>query len=157
MTERSLAERIREDRQPEGEMADLAGEARRLRASLAVAEKWYEVARDSDEPGDLAASAEYTRDQLEELSKAAFRMEALRQRRVLREARGHVEDLEGTARASVLSDSLLRVYCLLRDVPAETFGGDSPEQERYALMGALMVGQEAANAEMERAVGKRTA
>ena len=156
MTE-NIAEKIREDRQPEGEMFDLAGEARRLRASLAVAEKWYEVARDSDEPGDLAATAEYTRDQLEELSKTAFRMEALRQRRVLREARGHVEDLDGTARASVLSDSLLRVYCLLRDVPAETFGGDSPEMGRYALMGALMVGQEAANAEMERAVGKRPA
>jgi hypothetical protein len=90
MTE-NIAEKIREDHQPEGEMFDLAGEARRLRASLAVVEKWYEVARDSDEPGDLAASAEYTRDQLEEeLSKTAFRMEALRQRRVLREARGHV-------------------------------------------------------------------
>ena len=95
MTE-NIAEKIRGDRQPEGEMFDLAGEARRLRSSLAVAEKWYEVARDSDEPGDLAATAEYTRDQLEEeLSKTAFRMEALRQRRVLREARGHVEDLDG--------------------------------------------------------------
>ena len=157
MTE-NIGEKIREDRQPEGEMFDLAGEARRLRASLAVAEKWYEVARDSDEPGDLAATAEYTRDQLEEeLSKTAFRMEALRQRRVLREARGHVKDLDGTVRASVLSDSLLRVYCLLRDVPAETFGGDSPGMERYALMGAMMVGQEVANSEMELAVGERPA
>ena len=40
----NIAEKIREDHQPEGEMADLAAEARRLRASLAVAEKWYEAA-----------------------------------------------------------------------------------------------------------------
>lgn len=153
----NIAEKIREDRQPEGEMFEVAIEARRLRDSLAVAEKWYEVAEQSDEPGHLTSTAEYTRDKLEEeLSRTAFRMEVLSRRGELREA-SPVEDLDGTARAGVLSDSLLRVYCLLRDVPAETFGGDSPEQERYALMGALMVGQEAANAEMERAVGKRPA
>jgi hypothetical protein len=157
MTE-NIADAIREDRRPEGEMYDLSREAKRLRSALAVAQRWLEVAEEEDETGLLTTKAEYTRDQLEEeLSKTAFRMEALRQRRRLSEARGHVEDLDETARASVLSDSLLRVYCLLRDVPAETFGGDSPEQERYALMGALMVGQEAANAQMERAVGKRTA
>ena len=47
-------------------MFDLAGEARRLRASLAVALRWYEVALEGDETGHLTAKAEYTRDQLEE-------------------------------------------------------------------------------------------
>ena len=42
MTE-NIADKIREDRQPEGEMFDLAGEARRLRNSLAVAEKRIEA------------------------------------------------------------------------------------------------------------------
>jgi DnaJ-domain-containing protein 1 len=157
MTEKNLAEKIREDRRPEGEMFALSGEARRLRGSLAVAEKWAEVARDSDEPGHLAATAEYTRDQLEEeLSRIAFRMEVLRRRRELREARD-VEDLDGTARASVLSDALLRVYCVLRDVPDGAFGGETPERSRYAHMGALMAAMNAANAEMERAVGEPTA
>jgi hypothetical protein len=157
MTE-NIADVIREDRRPEGEMYDLSREAKRLRSALAVAQRWLEVAEEEDETGALVTRAEYTRDQLEEeLSRTAFRMEALRQWRVLTSHERPVEDLEGTARAGVLSDSLLRVYCLLRDVPAEAFGGDSPEQERYALMGALMVAQEAANKEMERAVGKRTA
>ena len=156
MTE-NIAEKIREDRRPEGEMFTLGGEARRLRSSLAVAEKWIEVAQGSDETGHLATTAEYTRDALEEqLSRTAFQMEALRIRRDMREART-VEDLDGAARASMLSDALLTVYCLLRDVPDEAFGGEVPERARYAHMGALMAAQEAANAEMERFSGKRSA
>jgi hypothetical protein len=156
MTE-NIAEKIREDRQPEGEMFTLSAEARRLRSSLSVAEKWLEVARESDETGHLALTAEYTRDQLEEeLSRSAFQVEVLWRRREMPDARP-VEDLDGAARASVLSDALLTVYCILRDVPDEAFGGDSPGRERYAHMGALMAAQEAANAEMDRSVGKRSA
>ena len=78
----NIAERIRQDRRPEGEMFDLAGEARRLSSSLAVAQRWYEVALEGDETGHLTATAEYTRDQLEEeLSRTAFGAEVLRRRR----------------------------------------------------------------------------
>jgi hypothetical protein len=150
MTE-NIAERIRQDRRPEGEMFDLAGEAKRLSASLAVAQRWYEVALEGDETGHLTATAEYTRDQLEEeLSRTAFGAEVLRRRRVLRDV-GRTEEPDA-ARAAVLSDLLLDAYCLLRDVPEEAFGGES--RERYAIMGALWTAQEAANAEMERAAGE---
>jgi len=153
----NVAERIREDRQPEGEMVGLAGEARRLSASLTVAQRWYEVAFEEDATGYLTSQAEYTRDQLEEeLFRTAFRAEVVRRRRVLREAE-RVEDLDAGARAAVLSDSLLDAYCLLRDVPAEAFGGELPGRERYAIMGALMAAMDAANAQMERAGGERPA
>ena len=49
--------------------------------------------------------------------------------------------------AGALSDALLAAYCVLRDVPAEQFGGEMPERERYALMGALMVAKDRANDE----------
>jgi PHD/YefM family antitoxin component YafN of YafNO toxin-antitoxin module len=157
MTEKNIAEKIREDHRPGGEMFTLSGEARRLRNSLAVAQKWLAVAEDEDKAGHLTSTAEYTRDQLEEeLSRIAFRMEVLERRREMREARP-VEDLDGTARASVLSDALLTVYCLLRDVPDGAFGGDTPERSRYAHMGALMAAQDAANAELERCVGEQSA
>jgi len=147
----NLAEKIREDRQPEGEMFTLSAEARRLRSSLSVAEKWLEVATEQDETGYLTSKAEYTRDQLEEeLSRAAFRMEVLRRQKELHHARP-VEDPDGTARAAVLSDSLLSAYCALRDAPEEAFSAEAPERDRYATMGALMAAQDAANAEMERA------
>jgi hypothetical protein len=68
-----------------------------------------------------------------------------------------VEVPDGVARAAVLSDSLLAAYCALRDAPEEAFSVEAPERERYAIMGALMAAQEAANAEMHRAVGKRPA
>src|SRR5215212_4692170 len=94
MTE-NIADKIRADRQPEGEMFTLSGEARRLRSSLSVAEKWLEVARESDETGHLALTAEYTRDQLEEeLSRTAFQMEVLRSRREWHEAREPVENVD---------------------------------------------------------------
>jgi hypothetical protein len=96
-------------------------------------------------------------DQLEEeLSRIAFRMEVLSRKGEMREARD-VEDLDGTAHAAVLSDSLLSAYCVLRDFSEEAFGGEVPVRERYALMGALMVAQEAANTEMERCVGEQSA
>jgi hypothetical protein len=157
MTE-NIAEKIREDRQPEGGIIALSCEAKRLRSSLAVAQKWIEAARE-DETGHLALTAEYTRDQLEEeLSRIAFRMEVLRSQREWREVRG-VENIDEAAHAGALSDALLTAYCILRDVPDEAFGRDSSEagRERYAHMGALMAAQDAANAEMERFSGKRPA
>jgi hypothetical protein len=36
----NIAEKIRDDRRPEGEIFALSGEAKRLRRALAVAEKW---------------------------------------------------------------------------------------------------------------------
>jgi len=156
MTE-NMAQKIREDRRPEGELVDLFGEAKRLRNSLNVAEKWIEVARKSDEAGYLLSTAESTRDQLEEeLSRTALRMDILRRRRELGEARSY-EDLDGAARAYTLSDALLTAYCIMRDVPAEAFNADGPDRERYALMGALLAAQEAASAEMERCVGRQPA
>jgi hypothetical protein len=156
MTE-NMAQKIREGRRPEGELVALFGEAKRLRNSLAVAEKWIEVARKSDETGHLLSTAESTRDQLEEeLSRTALRMDILRRRRELGEARSY-EDLDGAARACTLSDALLTAYCIMRDVPAEAFNADGPDRERYGLMGALLAAQEAASAEMERFRGKQPA
>jgi hypothetical protein len=54
-------------------------------------------------------------------------------------------------------DNLHHVYYVLRHVPAEEFGGEIPERERYTHMGALLVAQEAANAEMERLKGEAPA
>jgi hypothetical protein len=156
MTE-NMAQKIREDRRPEGELVALFGEAKRLRNSLNVAEKWIEVSRESDETGHLLSTAESTRDQLEEeLSRTALRMDILRSRRELGEARSY-EDLDGAARAYTLSDALLTAYCIMRDVPAEAFNADGPDRERYALMGALLATLEAASAEMERCVGRQPA
>jgi hypothetical protein len=85
MTE-NIADKIREDRRPEGEMFALSGEAKRLRRALAVAQKWIEAAWEG-EADHLSQTAEYTRDQLEEeLSRTAFQMEVLRSRREWREA-----------------------------------------------------------------------
>jgi hypothetical protein len=47
-----------------------------------------------------------------------------------------LENLHGTARASVLSDALLTVYCVLRDVPDEAFGGDTPGGSATPTLGA---------------------
>jgi hypothetical protein len=115
MAEKNIAEKIREDLRPEGEMFALRAEARRLRNSLAVAEKWLEVAEEEDETGLLTAKAEYTRDQLEEeLSRVAFGMEVLRRQKELRHARP-VEDPDRTARAACS-----RTLCSALTAPCET-------------------------------------
>jgi hypothetical protein len=157
MTE-NIAEKIREDKRPEGEMFVLRAEARRLRNSLAVAQRWLEVAEEEEAVFVLlTAKAEYPRDQLEEeLSRTAFGMQVLRRQKELRHARP-VEDPDRTARAAVLSDSLLSAYCALRDAPEEAFSAEAPERDRYATMGALMAALDAANAEMERCVGSQPA
>jgi hypothetical protein len=65
MTE-NIAEKIRADCRPEGEKFAMSGEAKRLRRALAVAEKWIDAAWKGEETGHLTATAETTRDQLEE-------------------------------------------------------------------------------------------
>jgi hypothetical protein len=160
----NIADKIREDHQPEGEMFDLAAEARRLRSSLKVANAWLDVAWEEDQTGHLAHLAELTRDQIEEqLSRTAYQMELLRHRREWGEAgreageAGREAGEEGAAEAAMLSDALLTVYCILRKVPDEAFPGEIPQRQRYAHMGALLVAQEAANAEMERLTEKQPA
>jgi hypothetical protein len=151
MTE-NIAEKIREDRRPGGEIFALSAEAKRLRCALAVAEKWIDAAWKGEETGHLTATAETTRDQLEErLARTAWRMHVLDCRDEMGEM--ETEDPDGAALAATLSDALLRVYCVLRQVPDEEFGGEVPERERYAHMGALLVAQEAADAEMRRLTG----
>ena len=133
----SVVERIRVERKPGGEMFALAGEVGRLRRALTTAKGWVDAAWEA-EAEELCDIAEHTRDRLEEeLARAAHRMEIDRRRREMGEA-----DAGGdlAAAAVTLSD-------VLRDVPEEEFGGEMPERERYALMGALMVAQDAANAE----------
>jgi capsule polysaccharide export protein KpsE/RkpR len=90
----NVADQIREDRRP-GEMMALSAEFERLRRALAVAEKWVEAALEGEGTGHLAATAEYTRDQLEEeLSRTAFETEVLGRMREMREGR-EVEEVEG--------------------------------------------------------------
>jgi hypothetical protein len=65
-----------------------------------------------------------------------------RRRVELREAAspgGARVDLDGLARAAVLSDVLLAVYCVLRERPDEKFGGETPGRKRYARMGVLPI------------------
>src|SRR4051812_42289602 len=100
MTE-NVAEKISEDRRPGGEMMDLSAESKRLRRTLAVAEKWIEAASEGEETDHMVATAEYTRDQLEErLARNAWRMHALDRRRELREM--GTEDPEGVASTAAL-------------------------------------------------------
>ncbi len=154
----NIAERVREDRKPEGEMFALHGEAKRLRSALAVANKWLDAAWEHDGGvGELVRVAETTRDEVEEeLSRTAHRMEVLRRRREMGEG-GRDEAPEGLAPAAVLSDALLAVYCVLRELPGEEFGGEMPERGRYAQMGALLVAVDAANAEVETLAPRREA
>ena len=140
----SVVERIRVERKPEGGMFALAGEVARLRRALAVAEKWVDAAWEG-EAEELCDVAEHTRDRIEEeLARAAHGMEVHRRKREMAEAGREDHDAD----ADALSEALLAAYCVLRDVPAERLGGEMPERERYALMGALMVAQDGADPEM---------
>jgi hypothetical protein len=53
------------------------------------------------------------------------------------------------------SDALLGAYLPLERGDNGAFGGELPERERYAHVGALLGGEEAADAEMEMSVGQR--
>ena len=141
----SVVESVRVERKPGGDMFAGAGEVARLRRALAAAKGWVDAAWEA-QAEELCDVAEHTRDRLEEeLARAAHRMEVDRRKREMGEAGQEAED--HVAAAVTLSDALLAAYCVLRDVPQEEFGGEMPERERYALMGALMVAQDAANAE----------
>ena len=141
----SVVERIRVERKPGGEMFVRASEVARLRRALAAAKGWVDAAWEA-EAEELCDVAEHTRDRLEEeLARAAHRMEVDRRHREMGEAGREAEDLD--AAADTLSDALLAAYCVLRNVPEEEFGGEMPERERYALMGALMVARDKTDAE----------
>jgi hypothetical protein len=99
--------------------------------------------------------AQIARDQLEEeLSRTAFEMDVLYQKRLMAEGykdRGEAyseEDLERMSREAVVSDELLHAYITLSVAPLEVFGvGDrvAEERTRYAMMGALLVAADAAS------------
>lgn len=156
MTQENIAEMIRDAREPGGEMADLSRKAARLRRALGVARKWEEAAL---EDAEMFGRAQVARDQLEEeLSRTVFTMDVVRTERIM--AQGHRErgeaysheDLRRVSRESVVADELLAAYITLSHAPPEVFAvGDRPAEERtrYAMMGALMVAWDAANAEAE--------
>ena len=149
-----IAARIRHAaEEPRSPMADLSAQARRLRSSIAVLEKWT-VAAMEDRGTELITLAEATHDQLEEeLARVVWEMGLERRKREYRDAGRDVP--EEVAHYGLLSDELLACYCVLASAPEDIFGiaeGDySNEMKRYSMMGALLVAQEAADAQMERA------
>ena len=148
-----IAARIRDAaEEPRSRMSDLSAQARRLRSSIAVLEKWTAAAME-DRGTELIALAESTHDALEEeLARVAYQMEFERRKREYRDAGRDVP--EGVVGSALLSDLLLAAYCVLVSAPESIFGiaeGDySNDMKRYPMMGALLVAQEAAEAAMER-------
>jgi hypothetical protein len=140
-----IAKTVRFGWVPEGKVAErmsLSEQARRLDRSLKVAEKWMEAAF-STETTELHARAQYTHDALkEELARVCFQLEVEDRRR----ANG--EEHEDKAEPSALSDALTEAFLILDRPPANLFSDDAP-RARYALMGALMVAQDAAHATSE--------
>jgi hypothetical protein len=148
----SLVASIRHAKEPGGAMSDLSAQARRLRKSIAVLEKWTTAAME-DLSAELATLAETTHDQLEEeLARVVWEMELERRKREYHDAGRDVP--EEVARHALLSDTLLACYCVLVSAPEDVFGiaeGDySNDMKRYSMMGALLVAQEAAEAGVER-------
>jgi hypothetical protein len=147
--EQSIAEVIRDAREPRGEMADLSAKAQRLSASVAVADKWIEASMEGRGSTELCSLAEKTRDELEEeLARVVYRMDLLDKTRFDSFGRVREEDLseDEAFRAGLLSDQLLEAYCVLRVTPEEFFGvveGGSSRRTRYAIMGALLVAMDA--------------
>jgi hypothetical protein len=138
MTE-NIAKTVRYGWRPEGKVAqvvDLSEQARRLDRALKVAEKWMEASF-STETTELHARAQYTHDALqEELSRVCFEMEVEDRRRA------YGDEHEDKAEPSAVSDALVEVFCILGRAPADIFNDSSP-RGRYALMGALVVAQDA--------------
>jgi hypothetical protein len=147
----NIAESVRHSHGPTGDMAELSAQAQRLSRALDVAEKWIDAAGTSTE---MWHQAEYTRDKLEEeLARVIWQMEVLN-RRSEHKHRGHADVPEAVISSALLSDTLLEVYCALRVAPEDIFGVGEREagrRSRYAMMGALLAAQDAANAEMKRA------
>ena len=151
----NIAARIRHAKRPETPMADLSAQALRLNRSIAVLEEWARAALE-DSVGELAVLAETTLDQAhEELSRVVHAMDFETRKREYRD-RGS-EGLEEVARYALLSDTLLQAYCVLASVPVGVLGTDeteASERTRFALMGSLLVAQDAADAELKRAEAK---
>jgi hypothetical protein len=147
----NIAEAVRHSHGPTGDMAELSAQAQRLGRALDVAEKWIDAAGTSTE---MWHQAEYTRDKLEEdLTRVIWQMEVLNRGREYKDM-GREEFPESVISNALLSDTLIEVYCALRVAPEEIFGVGEREagrRSRYAMMGALLAAQEAANAEVERA------
>lgn len=157
--EQSIAEVIRDAREPRGEMADLSAKAQRLSRSVDVVEKWLEASMEGRGSLELCSLAEKTRDQLEEeLSRVVYQMEVVERKRLhSAPARAHIdeEDLpdDEEFRAGVLSDQLLAAYVVLREAPEELFGvteGGANSRTCYAIMGALLVAMDALTEEERR-------
>jgi len=155
-TKRSIAETIRYSRRPEGEMADLSAQAGRLKRSLDVASKWIDATMEGNVATELTAHAETTHDQLEEeLSRVVYQMEELARQSECK-GLGHEDVPEGVIDSALLSDTLLEAYCVLAAAPENIFGvggAEASARTRYKLMGALLVAQDAANAEVARGEG----
>ena len=151
----SIVARIRHAKEPGGSMSDLSAQARRLHSSISVLQKWMEAAME-DRSAELATLAETTHDQIEEeLARMVLEMELERRKRDYRDAGRDVP--EEVVRQALLSDTLLACYCVLASAPESIFGiaeGESNHVKRYSMMGALLVAQDAADAEMERAEPK---
>ena len=148
----NIAARIRHAKGPETPMADLSAQALRLNRSIAVLEKWTRAAVE-DSAGELTVLAETMLDQLhEELSRVVFAMDLEARRRDYRDMGS--EGLEEVARYALLSDTLLQSYCVLASAPEKIFGVGETEaspRTRYAMMGALLAAQDAADAELKQA------
>ncbi len=119
-------------------------------------EKWSAVAMEGLGT-ELVTLAETTQDALEEeLARVVWQIELQRRKREYDDA-GR-EGFEEVARYALLSDTLLAAYCVLVSAPEDIFGiaeGDySNDMKRYSMMGALLVAQDAADAEMKQAKAK---
>ncbi len=156
---KSIAEIIRDSRGPSGEMADLAGKASRLFASIKVADKWMQAAM-NEGPTEMTAQAERIYDELEEeLARVVWQAEVLEE--LAREKAANerhpegekVKDVEAVSRNAALANTLLEAYCVLSSVPEEYLGiggSEASARTRYKLMGALLTAGEAANDEIAR-------
>ena len=155
--EKNIAKRIRAHRRPTGGAFDLSGEAQRLTRALKVVEKWAEATSAAgDGSGELWYLAETTRDNIEEeLSRVAFQMD---HRELSSRIREHTpgEVLYDVSRLSVITDTLLEAYNIIRALPDSEFGADS-SRRRFGIMGTLLAGMDDASAEMERLLPSKPA
>jgi hypothetical protein len=162
----NIAEIIRQAQNPTRVMADLSSKAQRHRKALQVAEEWVEAALGDTE---MCGRAQIARDQLvEELSRTAFEIDVVEQKRLIaagrewrseREAAAPLEVVEASpeelyreSRDSTLSDVQLDAYTTLSVAPLDVFGVGArvaEERTRYVMVGALMVAVDAAIGKQE--------
>jgi hypothetical protein len=103
---------------------------------------------------EMVTRAEMIHDELqEELARVVYEIEALARRREYTEM-GLSDVPERVIDSSLLSDVLLEAYYVLSAAPEEVIGSAGSEgsaRTGYKLLGALLVAQDAANAEMKGA------